>query len=74
MEPLRDFVEQAVDDPAMPLPSGRIRDVRPVVARTDSGTLSSRMHFSYRAMSSLQTVGPRDGVAAELLLSRVYGQ
>ncbi|MFF9158252.1 hypothetical protein ACF1AB_39180 [Streptomyces sp. NPDC014846] len=78
MEPLRDFVvdfvEHAVDNPAMPLTPGRIRDTRPVVARTDSDALSSRMHFSYRAMSPLHTVGPWDGAAAELLLSRVRGQ
>ncbi|MFK0143285.1 hypothetical protein [Streptomyces murinus] len=75
--PLRDFVadfvEHAVDDPAMPLTAGRIRDTRPVVARTGSDALSSRMHFSYRAMSPLYTVGPWDGAAAELLLSRVRG-
>ncbi|MFJ2730795.1 hypothetical protein [Streptomyces collinus] len=68
-----DFVEHAVDDPTVPLTAGRIRDTRPVVARTDSDALSSRMHFSYRAMSPLHTVGPWDGAAAELLLSRLRG-
>ncbi|MFJ4084945.1 hypothetical protein ACIP2Z_39130 [Streptomyces iakyrus] len=68
-----DFVEHAADDPAMPLSPGRIRDVRPVVARTDLDSLSSRMHFSYRAMSPMHTVGPWSGAAAELLLSRVRG-
>ncbi|MFD5856098.1 hypothetical protein [Streptomyces chartreusis] len=68
-----DFVEHAVDDPAMPLSPGRIRDTRPVVARTRSDSLGSRMHFSYRALSPLHTVGPWDGAAAELLLSRVRG-
>ncbi|PKW05162.1 hypothetical protein SAMN05428944_7848 [Streptomyces sp. 1222.5] len=74
MEPLQDFVadfvEHAVDDPHKPLPPGRIRDTRPVVARTGSDTLSSRMHFSYSALSPLPTVGPWDGAAAELLLSQ----
>ncbi|MBZ6253557.1 hypothetical protein KVH27_34985 [Streptomyces olivaceus] len=77
LEPLRDFmadfVEHAVDGPAVALTRGRIRDVRPIVARTNSDALSSRMHFSYRAMSPLDTVGPWDGAAAELLLSRVRG-
>ncbi|MFI5990374.1 hypothetical protein ACIBAC_00770 [Streptomyces sp. NPDC051362] len=77
MAPLRDFVaafvEHDADDLAVPLSPGRIRDTRPVVARTDSDSLSSRMHFSYRAMSPLHTVGPWDGAAAELLLSRVRG-
>ncbi|MFF4902206.1 hypothetical protein [Streptomyces sp. NPDC001068] len=77
MAPLADFVadflEHAVDDPAMPLTLGRIRDTRPIVARTNSDALSSRMHFSYRSMSPLHTVGPWDGAAAELLLSRVRG-
>ncbi|OVZ99548.1 hypothetical protein B9W64_37790 [Streptomyces sp. CS159] len=77
LEPLRDFVtdfvEHAVDEPAVRLTPGRIRDVRPIVARTNSDALSSRMHFSYRAMSPLDTVGPWDGAAAELLLSRVRG-
>ncbi|MFF9002055.1 hypothetical protein ACF1GW_22050 [Streptomyces achromogenes] len=73
MHPLRDFVEHAVDDPAVPLTTGRIRDTRPVVARTSSDALSSRMHFSYRAMSPLHTVGPWSGAAAEMLLHRVRG-
>ncbi|WP_225637422.1 hypothetical protein [Streptomyces solaniscabiei] len=77
LEPLRDFVtdfvEHAVDDPTVPLTRGRIRDARPIVARTNSDALSSRMHFSYRAMSPLDTTGPWDGAAAELLLSRVRG-
>jgi hypothetical protein len=68
-----DFVEHAVDDPAMPLTPGRIRDTRPIVARTNSDALSSRMHFSYRSMSPMHTVGPWGGAAAELLLSRVRG-
>ncbi|MER7195429.1 hypothetical protein [Streptomyces flaveolus] len=77
LEPLRDFVtdflEHAVDDPTVPLTRGRIRDARPIVARTNSDALSSRMHFSYRAMSPLEPAGPWDGAAAELLLSRVRG-
>ncbi|SEE82499.1 hypothetical protein SAMN05216483_6668 [Streptomyces sp. 2131.1] len=77
LEPLRDFVadfvEHAVDDPAGSLSPGRIRDTRAIVARTASDSLSSRMHFSYRAMSPLHTIGPWDGAAAELLLSRVRG-
>lgn len=78
LEPLRDFVtdfvEHAVDDPAVRLSPGRIRDARPIVARTSSDSVSSRMHFSYRAMSPLDTVGPWHGAAAELLLARVRGQ
>ena len=77
LEPVRDFVadfvEHAADDPAMPLTPGRIRDTRPLVARTSLDAVSSRMHFSYRAMSPLHTVGPWNGAAAELLLSRVRG-
>ncbi|WP_331732133.1 hypothetical protein OG613_47495 (plasmid) [Streptomyces sp. NBC_00015] len=77
MHPLRDFVadfvEHAVDESTVPLTAGRIRDTRLVVARTSLDALSSRMHFSYRAMSPLHTVGPWDGAAAELLLSRVRG-
>ncbi|MFI8490104.1 hypothetical protein [Streptomyces rubrogriseus] len=69
-----DFVEHAVDDPAVRLSPGHIRDARPVVARTSSDSVSSRMHFSYRAMSPLHTAGPWDGAAAELLLARVRGQ
>jgi hypothetical protein len=77
LEPLRDFVtdfvEHAVDDLTVQLSPGRIRDARPIVARTNSDALVNRMHFSYRAMSPLDTVGPWDGAAAELLLSRVRG-
>ncbi|MCZ1012262.1 hypothetical protein [Streptomyces lydicus] len=68
-----DFVEHAIDDPAVQLTPGLIRDTRPVVVRTGSDSLSSRMHFSYRAMSPLHTDGPWDGAAAELLFSRVRG-
>lgn len=77
LPPLRDFVadfvEHAVDDPALPLTPGRIRDTRPVVARAGLDAVSSRMHFSNCAMSPLHTVGPWNGAAAELLLSRVRG-
>ncbi|MFF7098105.1 hypothetical protein ACFY9A_37825 [Streptomyces rubradiris] len=72
MHPLRDFVadfaEHAVDDPAVPLTPGRIRDTRPVNVRTSSDALANGMHFSYRAMSPLHTIGPWSGAAAELLL------
>ncbi|MEU7052870.1 hypothetical protein [Streptomyces eurythermus] len=52
MHPLRDFVadfaEHAVDDPAVSLTPGRIRDTWPVVARTSSDALVNRMHFAPR--------------------------
>lgn len=70
---LTDFVDHATDPPAMPLPPGRVRDTRPLVARTDLDSLTSRMHFSYRALSPMHTIGPWDGVAPELLISRVRG-
>lgn len=70
---LRDFLDDAVDDPAMPLRPGRIRDTRPLVARAGLDSLSSRMHFQYRALSPMHTYGPWNGAAAELLVSRVRG-
>ncbi|WDM17657.1 hypothetical protein J3S85_37225 [Streptomyces lavenduligriseus] len=70
---MADSVEYAVDDPAVPLTTGRIRDTRPVVARTSLDDLSSPMHFSYRAISPLHAVGPWSGGTAELLLHRVRG-
>lgn len=77
MSPLRDFVTDfvghATDDPAAPLSPGRIRDTRPLVARTDLDSLSSRMHFSFRALSPMHTIGAWDGAAPELLISRVRG-
>ncbi|MGW6602246.1 hypothetical protein [Streptomyces sp. NPDC055036] len=66
-----DFVDHATDD--LPLSPGRIRDTRPLVARTNSDSLSSSMHFSHRALSPLHTIGPWDRAAPELLISRVRG-
>ncbi|MEU9781456.1 hypothetical protein AB0H92_10865 [Streptomyces phaeochromogenes] len=68
MSPLRDFVDHAADDPAAPLSPSRIRDTRPLVARTDLDSLSCRMHFSYRALSPMHTIGAWDGAAPELLV------
>ncbi|MGX5186254.1 hypothetical protein ACWKT5_26620 [Streptomyces avermitilis] len=68
-----DFVDHATDNPAMPVSPGRIRDTRPLVARTGLDSLSSRMHFSYRALSPMHTSGAWDGAAPELLISRVRG-
>jgi hypothetical protein len=77
MTPLRnfltDFVDHATNDPALPLSPGRIRDTRPLVARTSLESLASRMHFSYRALSPMHTYGPWDGAAPELLIKRVRG-
>lgn len=74
--PLRDFVADYVeraDGATMPLAPGRIREVRPVTARTGADDPHNHRWFSYHVMSPLHTVGPWDGAAAELLLSRVRG-
>ncbi|MFE0369546.1 hypothetical protein [Streptomyces tendae] len=68
-----DFVDHATDEAATVLSPGRIRDTRPLVARTRSDSLSSRIHFSYRALSPMHTIGAWDGAAPELLISRVRG-
>ncbi|MET8696892.1 hypothetical protein ABZV65_30630 [Streptomyces bauhiniae] len=67
-----DFVEDATGDEAEELRPGRVRDTKPIVERTRSDSLTSRMHFSYRSIL-MDTVGPWDGAAAELLLTRVRG-
>jgi hypothetical protein len=75
MAALRDFVtdfaDHFADDPAMPLSPGRVRDTKPVVARTGIDNRSSRMHFSYRSVSPMDTFGRWEGAAAELLIVRV---
>ncbi|RZU28257.1 hypothetical protein EV284_6423 [Streptomyces sp. BK022] len=67
-----DFVEHATGDEDEGLRLGRVRDTKPIVQRTHSDSPASRMHFSYRSIL-MDTVGPWDGAAAELLLARVRG-
>lgn len=77
MSVLRDFVtafvEHATDDPATQLRPGRIRDTRPLAERTGSNSPTSRMHFSYCALSPMHTIGAWEAAAPELLISRVRG-
>lgn len=77
MEPLRDFltdfVDNATDDPSMRLSPGRIRDVPPLRRRCDVDSPSNYPFFAQHMVSPLQTYGPWEAAAAEVVFYRTRG-